>query len=133
MWLPKATPRDWLDPAANAAATPGIIDVQRATSRYGRLGYRLEARQAEGGAYTVTANVSLPPSFATADTAPAGGVRLRIRAPITHAGKLSGVTVGGKAWAHFNAAEETVDIAASQITASLISEGLPHIVATFSS
>jgi hypothetical protein len=41
------------------------------------------------------------------------------------------VTVGGQAWSDFDAAEETVNIAASKITASLISEGLPHIVATF--
>ena len=45
-----------------------------------------------------------------------------------HAGKLSKVTIGGQA---FSAAEETIEIAAEKITASLIKEGLPHIVVTF--
>ena len=46
-------------------------------------------------------------------------------------GRLSGVSVGGAAWASFNAAEETIDVAAAQLTAALIREGLPRIVATF--
>ena len=61
----------------------------------------------------------------------AGGLRVRIRAPLEHARKLSAVTVGGQAWAAFSAAEETVDIPASERTARLIRQGLPRIVATF--
>jgi hypothetical protein len=73
--------------------------------------------------------VVLPPSFATVK--PAGGIRLRIRAPSEHAGKLSTVTVGGEAWSAFNAAEETVDFSEGALTAALIKDGLHHIVATF--
>jgi hypothetical protein len=43
------------------------------------------------------------------------------------------VTVGGKVWSSFSAAEETIEIAADKITAELIAEGLPRIVATFGS
>jgi hypothetical protein len=57
---------------------------------------------------------------------------LRIRAPLSHAGKLSGVTVGGKAWAGFDASTETVDFKASDLTAEMMASGLPAIVATFS-
>jgi len=77
----------------------------------------------------VRVNVSLPPSFAAAP--PAGGVRVRLRTPLAHAGRLSGVTVGGAAWASFSAAEETIDFAAAQLTAGLLRDGLPRIVATF--
>ena len=62
---------------------------------------------------------------------PPGGIRLRLRVPLPHAGKLSKVTVGGDEWTAFNAAEETVDFAASKLTAKLIKTGLPEIVATF--
>ena len=73
--------------------------------------------------------MTLAPSVAAAP--PAGGLRLRLRAPLAHAGKLSGVTVGGAAWASFSAEEETVDVPAAQLTAQLIAEGLPNIVTTF--
>ena len=75
------------------------------------------------------ANVSLPTSFAV--SAPAGGVRLRLRAPLAYAGRLSGVSVGGRSWGGFNAAAETIDFSAAQLTASLLASGLPTIVATF--
>ena len=62
----------------------------------------------------------------------AGGVRLRIRAPLAHAGKLSKVTVGGQPWTKFSPAEETIDIAASMITPALI-RSMGDIVAVFGS
>ena len=106
------------------------------TTRYGRVSFSIttataavvDARPGVGG-YSVHASISLPASFAGA--APAGGIRLRLRAPLEHAGKLSKVTIGGQAWSAFSAAEETIEIAAEKITASLIKEGLPHIVVTF--
>ena len=52
-------------------------------------------------------------------------------APLAHAGKLSEVTVGGRPWKHFDAAEETVDFEAAELTPALIATGLPSIVATF--
>eukprot|EP01051_Picozoa_sp_SAG22_P006147 SAG22_NODE_392_length_11210_cov_3.879669_8_plen_1389_part_00 len=134
LWLAKATPRDWL------VQGEAPLLASNLTTRYGRVSFRIttaavaaavEGVAAAGAAYTVHAGVSLPPSFAAAGGAPAGGIRLRIRAPPEHAGKLSHVTVGGKAWSAFSAAEETIDIAAAKITASLIKDGLPHIVATF--
>ena len=59
------------------------------------------------------------------------GLVLRIRAPMAHAGKLSGVTVGGQALAHFNASAETIEFTAAQLTPALVESGLPAIVATF--
>lgn len=56
------------------------------------------------GEFAVTANLTLPRDFA----APAGGVRLRLRVPLEHKGKLAAVTVGGKPWSSFNAVAETV-------------------------
>ena len=87
----------------------------------------LQAPNATGSAYAVRATVHLPPAFTT----PLGGIRLRLRAPLEHAGKLSKVTVGGVAWADFDAAEETVNIAAGTITPALAETGLVDIVATF--
>ena len=56
---------------------------------------------------------------------------MRLRAPLAHAGRLSSVTVSGAAWAGFSAAEESVDFTAAQLTAGLLRDGLPRIVATF--
>ena len=121
LWLGKAVPRDWL------VAGEAPLVAERVTTRYGRISLALEA--VAGGTYSVKANVTLPASFAT--VAPAGGIRLRIRAPLEQAGKLSKVTVGGVAWSAFNASEETIEIAVSKLTAELIKTGLPSIVATF--
>jgi len=54
-----------------------------------------------------------------------------VRAPTGFAGRLSSVTVGGAAWTAFSASEETIDFAATSLTALLIRDGLPKIVATF--
>jgi hypothetical protein len=45
---------------------------------------------------------------------------------LEHAGKLSKVTVGGKPWSTFNAAEETIDIGSKDLVA-----GHVDIVAAF--
>ena len=125
LWLAKATPRDWL------AAGEAPLMASNLTTRYGRISYTMStATVVAGTGYAVHASVKLPSSFATSP--PSGGIRLRIRAPLEHAGKLSKVTIGGEAWAAFSAAEETIDIAASKITAKLIASGLPEIAATFS-
>ena len=119
--LGKAVPRDWL------VAGEAPLLARNMTTRYGRVSLSLEV--SGGGSYEVKANVTLPQGFAK--KAPAGGIRLRIRAPLAHAGKLSQVSVGGKPWTAFNAAEETIDIAAADLTTDLIADGLPRIVATF--
>ena len=123
LWLAKATPRGWL------AAGEAPIVAANLTTRYGRVSYTIAAEVGEGGNYTVRANVTLPPSFAASP--PDGGVRLRQRAPAAWAGRLSGVTIGGAPWAAFSAAEETVDVPAAKLTAALLRDGLPRIVATY--
>lgn len=148
LWLGKAVPRDWLAPGE------APLVAQHVTTRYGRIGFSFEARGvsnsamtkpvrvypatlvAESGSdhrgpagYSVKINVTVPARLAKAP--PAGGLRVRVRAPLEHAGKLSGVMVGGKAWKKFDPAEETVDFAASDLTTSMIANGLPDIVATF--
>ena len=123
LWLGKALPRDWLV----QGEAPLVADSL--TTRYGRISFQLQVATSKAGVYTVRANVTLPVSFAT--SGPAGGLRLRVRAPLEHAGKLSSVTVGGMSWSAFDAAEETIDVCATVLTAELIKNGLPDIVATF--
>ena len=77
--------------------------------------------------YTVRIAVNLPETF----TVPAGGLQIRVRAPVALAGKLSKVTVGGDAWTEFDAKAETITISASKLTPELIKGGLPNIVASF--
>lgn len=127
LWLAKATPRAWL-----AAGETMALEAHRVATRYGRLSFTMSAPSVAASAassYTVLANVTLPLSFV--DAPPPGGLRIRIRAPLEYAGKLSQVTLGGKAWGAFNAAEETVDIAANVLTKDLIASGLTTIVAIF--
>ena len=119
VWLGKALPRGWLAPD-----TAPVV-VERAPTRYGRVGYSLKAETsaehaaANGAAsYRVRANVTLPASFVGAG-APPGGLRLRLRAPVALVGKMASVAVGGKPWAKFDAKAETVDFAKSELTSAL--------------
>ena len=126
LWLGKATPRDWL------AAGEAPLIASNLTTRYGRVSFSLVVSVAPGTSYTVVANVTIPPTFAASSAhAPPGGIRLRLRAPLEHAGRLSSVSVGGKPWSTFNAAEETIDFPAKMLTTLLIASSLPRIVATF--
>ena len=102
--------------------------MANATSRYGRVSYTLEATQRANQPFQIKASVTLPPQYAATATAPPGGVVLRLRTPVQHAGKLSSVTVGGKAWAAFDAQAETIKFA--QLTPALLKD-LEHIVATY--
>jgi len=127
LWLGKALPREWLSPGeAPVVAT-------RLTSRYGRLSFRLEASLSAvsvsplAPALVVTANVTLPVNF----TAPPGGLRLRLRTPLTYMGKLSAVTVGGKAWNAFDAAAETVSFSALALGTDELRMAMRSIVASF--
>jgi hypothetical protein len=121
VWLAKALPRDWL-----AAGAEEVV-VEDATTRYGRVSYRLSAKL-DSGAYTVSANVTLPPSYGKSP--PAGGMRLRLRAPKAYARKLKSVTIGGKPWSAIDAEAETIDFSPSALKAS---PDLSAIVATFGS
>lgn len=125
VWLAKALPREWLA----AGAEPVVVEA--APSRYGRIAFRLAASQAlRGGPYAVKANVSLPPSCFGA-SGPAGGVRLRLRAPVALAGKLVRVTVGGKPWRSFDPVAETIDFSPTALVSSSkeLRVGLQDIVA----
>ena len=130
LWLGKATPRDWL------AVGEAPLVANNMTTRYGRVSYTMRAvvsntaAAASAAGYAVRASVVLPASFATAKTAPNGGLRIRIRSPAEHKGLLSAVTVGGKPWKLFTPADETIDVPASQLTADLITN-LESIVATY--
>ena len=71
------------------------------------------------------ASVELPAGYA-----PPGGIRLRVRAPLSE-GKMSAVTVGGAAWRAFSAEAETVDFAAAALTPAVLSAMKSDIVVTF--
>ena len=129
LWLAKATPREWLSPGQPA------IEVTNATTRYGRVSYELRALLSTptpaGTSHSVRASVRLPATFGAAATAPHGGVRLRLRVPATRAGKLSRVFVGGKPWAAFDAAAETIDFDTEALQRPALLEALQDIVATW--
>ena len=73
-------------------------------------------------------NLTLPHTITSRP--PKGGIRVRIRAPPPYAGTLARATVGGAAWVHVDAAAETVDFGAAQLTAEVV-RGAGAIVATF--
>ena len=133
LWLAKATPRAWLAPGEDP------ITVSNATTRYGRLSFSVQPPSAPStsdndaaadSVYTVAVNVTAPSTFATTSK-PAGGLQVRARAPLEHAGRMSKVTVGGKAWTSFDAGTETITFSAADLTTELVSNGLPSIVVTF--
>lgn len=117
LWLGKAVPREWL------AVGEAPLVAANLTTRYGRISFHMAAK-----GKTIQASATLPAGFATAG--PAGGLRIRIRAPL-FTGKLSTVTLGGKPWVGVNTADETIVVSAAELTASLITHGLTSIVATF--
>jgi len=128
LWLGKAVPRAWL------AGTEAPLSVRNATTRYGRVSFAMQVAAAAQGpaAYAVKVSVAVPVGWSTAAGRPAGGLSVRVRAPLEHAGKMSGVTVGGKAWAGFDAATETVAFSTEQLAGSLVMRGgLQDIVVSF--
>ena len=127
VWLGKAIPRDWLH-----YETAQPIVVKNATTRYGRVSYTLTPKSSSGGAgMSVHASVTLPSTYAAgASSAPAGGLKLRIRVPLPFAGKLKSVTVGGVPWPHIDPKEETIVFTPQSLTQATMS-GLANIVATF--
>ena len=125
VWLGKALPRAWLGVGVDAVA------VRNATTRYGRVSYTVQAvAPADGAAFEVHANVTLPPTYADAATAPAGGVRLRLRAPAAYAGRLHRVTVGGEEWKAFDPKAETVDFDAAALTPARV-HAMQSVVASW--
>ena len=144
LWLGKAVPRAWL------ALGEDPINVQNATTRYGRITFSMQAATAaaaavgelegiDGGAapqaapsYTIKISVTVPASWATAANKPAGGLTVRVRAPTGHAGKMSSVSVGGKPWGGFDAATETVSFTSADLDGPTLTAGLQTIVVMFS-
>ena len=74
------------------------------------------------------ANLTLASSFA-GGVGPAGGVRLRLRAPL-HCGQMKAVSVGGVPWPHFDAADEAIVFEHAALTPKLL-RSAQDIVATF--
>ncbi len=122
LWLAKATPRDWLVVGESPLVASNL------TTRYGRISYTIKAATVNG-TYTIHASVRLPSAFFMAP--PDGGIRLRIRAPLAYAGRLSGVTVGSTVWSSFNASTETINFSADELLDPTVQVGLVDIVATF--
>jgi len=125
LWITKATPRDWIAPGEEPLIAKGL------STRYGRVSISLQVAATEDS-YMVHGNLTVPEAFSTATGRPLGGIRLRIRAPLEYAGRMSGVKMGGAAWVGFNAGEETIDIKAEDLTPALIKDGLTNIEVTFS-
>ena len=115
VWIARAIPRSWLGENRTAVA------MRDGVTSHGRLSFTLKA----SGASTITASITLATSGrAFVWPTGGGGIKLRLRSPSFPAMKLASVTVGGKAWAAFNATEETVTFGKSVA-------GLDKIVATF--
>jgi hypothetical protein len=93
LWLGKAIPRKWLEDGK-------ITSVSGAPTRWGRVGYSIESHANEGN---ITASVQLPASFPAV-------TKLRLRAPGD--AKIKSVTLNGKSWNQFDAAQETITIPA---------------------
>ncbi len=92
VWLAKGTPRSWLEDGKTIA-------VSNAPTRWGRLSYDLHSRLQTG---------SLEAKLTWACVPKSAQVKLRLRVPEGH--RIGGVTVNGKPWDQFNAAEETVTL-----------------------
>ena len=82
-------------------------------------------------AFTIHANVSLPSSYAAKATAPPGGIVLRLRTPVAHAGRLAAVSVGGKAWMKMDATAETIRFEVDDLAQPGMLRRLQEIVATY--
>jgi hypothetical protein len=121
IWIGKALPREWLRVGERA------VVASKVPTRYGRLSFRVQSSIVDG-TLVVCANITVAARLLDAATRPAGGLRLRLRAPRPHTGRMSAVTVGGQAWPHFDAAAETVDFASDALT---VLATQPSIVAHF--
>jgi hypothetical protein len=91
VWLGKAVPRSWLQDGKT-------ITVERAPTRWGRLGFSIVSHLASG---SVAAQLNLPQGFAAT-------TKLRLRAPNNVL--LKSVTVNEKPWNNFDAQSETITI-----------------------
>jgi hypothetical protein len=91
LWLAKATPRAYLEHGKH-------ISVADAPTRWGRIGYRIES-WIDNGEVQAVVDAKLNRACRTV---------LRLRVP--GSAELDAVTVNGREWQEFSAAEETVDV-----------------------
>ena len=94
LWLGKAVPRAWLEDGKRIAVTG-------ATTRWGRIDYAIDANVRRR---SIATSIVFPDDGITAET------RLRLRAPDEM--RMKSVTVNGKRWTQFDAANEVVVIPA---------------------
>ncbi len=90
LWIARGTPRDWLEDGKT-------VSVANAPTRWGRIGFSLRSRIAEGA---VDAALQLPTSGIAAE------LRLRLRMP--GGAHLLSTTVNGKPWHAIDAAQECI-------------------------
>ena len=121
--------------------------VNEATTAYGRVAMIYESSIESKS--TVSCNLTLPAAWGGSSGArrgigkgghssgrddgagspPGGGVVIRFRVP--NSKKIKKVTVGGLAWSHFDALQETITVTAEQLSAKGMLESLQNVVATF--
>ena len=92
LWLLKATPRKWLEGGKT-------IEVQRASTCYGRMSMKVESHAASG---SITAEIDMP------DREAPGVLFVRLRHP--EAKPIRSATINGKLWTDFDVQEEWVRI-----------------------
>jgi hypothetical protein len=90
LWLTKGTPRSWL-------ADGQIISVAKAPTRWGNLSFTVRSHINSG---RVEASLDLP------STSSSARIKLRLRVPEGH--RMKSISLNGKNWAQFDAAEESV-------------------------
>ena len=94
--------------------------VNGATTAYGRLTFAITSTI--GSASSITANVTVPAAWA--QSAPPGGLSVRVRAPGSK--KLpSSVTIGGQRWAAVTG--DSVSFTAADLAKPSVVAGLQHI------
>lgn len=120
LWFGKALPRVWLEEGED-------VTVSGASSAYGRVG--LSIHSTFRSAKTITANVTVPKSWATSG-APSGGMRLRLRCP-DKTSQIKSVTIGGSAWKGFNATEETVVLSKDDLAVSGVLAKMQHVIVQY--
>ena len=121
LWFGKALPRVWLEEGEE-------VTVSGASSAYGRVG--LAIRSSFRSAKTISANVTVPESWAKSGGAPSGGLRLRLRCPDKTA-RIKSVTLGGSAWKGFNATAETIVLSQAELAAAGALAKLQRVVAQY--
>jgi hypothetical protein len=124
LWLGKGLPRLWL-------AEGERVSALRLPTAYGRVDLVITSSIESAG--TISANVTVPTTWAAVASAvvpPAGGLTLRLRAPVGK--RMVSVTVDGGLWMGHDAAAETVHVTQAQLRAPGMRAKLQRIVVKYS-